>query len=74
MMYQVVEKYKGKTTVKMVGTYKKCQDRAKQLKSSKERKHGYNVEIVPAETNEKFNTRTPGIWNNYLSNQPKRIK
>lgn len=62
-MYQVIETFNGKTTVKMVDSFKNCQARAKQLKNSKQRKHGYKVEVVLCENNEKFNTKTPGIWN-----------
>ena len=60
-LFQIVETYKGITRIKMVDSYKKCQDRAKQLKLSKQRKHGYKIEIVAVETNEKFNTKTPGF-------------
>lgn len=70
-MFQVVETYEGVTRVKMVGSYKKCKARAKQLKISKKKKyHNYKCEVIPSESNEKFNTRTPGIWNEWQNPRP----
>ena len=69
-MYQVVETCGGVTRVKMVDSYKKCLARAKQLKDSKRKCHNYKCEVVECDSNEKFNTRTPGMWNERKS--PKR--